>query len=45
MDVTSAHMDNVSFHSKTRVQKWKYVVQIRFKAKKGAWRRNHDDCY
>lgn len=29
VDVTSAHIDNVSFHYETRVQKWKYVLQRR----------------
>lgn len=29
MDVTSYHMDNVSFHFETIVQKWEYVPQRR----------------
>lgn len=28
MDVSFTHMDNLSFHYKTNVQKWKYVLQI-----------------
>lgn len=34
VDVTSAHMDNMSFHSKTIVQKWEYVPQIRITAER-----------
>lgn len=30
MGVTSTHMDNVSFNSKTSVEKWKSVLQIKF---------------
>lgn len=29
VDITYAHMDNVSFHSETRVQKWKCILQRR----------------
>lgn len=32
VNVTSAHMDNVPFHSETSVQKLKYVVQRRIAA-------------
>ncbi|KAI5416151.1 hypothetical protein KIW84_041263 [Lathyrus oleraceus] len=29
VDVTSTHMENLSFHSETSVQQWKYVLQRR----------------
>lgn len=32
VDVTSVYMDNVLFHSKTSINKWKYVLQIRIDA-------------
>ena len=29
MNVASSHMDNMSFHPETSIQKWKYVLQRR----------------